>query len=117
MYSLLDLLVRVSFDVIGSICILVAFNISDSFLRHAQLLVVVWIGDNVTIGKRCIIKDNCVIESGVTLGDDTVVPPFTRITSSDPTFYQELPPRTSALLQEMTIDRFTHFSQIQRDRT
>jgi acetyltransferase-like isoleucine patch superfamily enzyme len=88
-----------------------------NFENYTFVVVVVWIGDNVKIGKRCIIKDNCVIESGVTLGDDTVIPPFTRISRSNPTAYQELPPRTSALLQEMTIDRFTQFAQVQRERS
>lgn len=92
--------------------ILLASSLSHSFTNET----VVWIGDNVKIGRRCIIKDNCVIETGVTLGDDTVLPPFTRISARNPTFYQELPPRTSALLQEMTMDRFTQFAQAQRER-
>mmetsp|Transcript_48539 Transcript_48539/g.117417 ORF Transcript_48539/g.117417 Transcript_48539/m.117417 type:complete len:201 (-) Transcript_48539:34-636(-) len=88
----------------------------DCHIRAAAIGGMVWIGDNVTIGKRCIVKDNCVIESGVTLGNDTVIPPFTRITASNPKSYQELPPRTSALLQEKTIDNFTQFAQVQRER-
>ena len=76
----------------------------------------VWIGDNVKIGKRCIIKDNCIIESGVTLGDDTVIPPFTRISVKNPTVYQELPPSVAVQMQEISLDRYSDFKQEQRDK-
>jgi tetrahydrodipicolinate N-succinyltransferase len=77
---------------------------------------VVWIGDNVKIGRRCIIKDNCIIESGVTLGDDTVIPPFTRISVKNPTVYQELPPSVAVQMQEISLDRYSDFKQEQRDK-
>lgn len=76
--------------------------------------IVVWIGDNVKFGKRCIIKDNCVIESGVNLGDDTVVPPFTRISATNPTIYHELPPSMAVQMQEISLDRYAEFKQEQR---
>jgi dynactin-5 len=76
----------------------------------------VWIGDNVIIGKRCIIKDNCIIESGVTLGDDTVIPPFTRISAKNPTVYQELPPSVAVQMQEISLDRYSDFKQEQREK-
>jgi acetyltransferase-like isoleucine patch superfamily enzyme len=73
-------------------------------------------GDNVKIGKRCIIKDNCIVEPGVTLGDDTVVPPFTRISARNPTFFQELPPSMATQMQELSLDRYADFKQDQRER-
>lgn len=76
----------------------------------------VWVGDNVKIGKRCIIKDNCIVETGVTLGDDTVIPPFTRIVAKNPTSYQELPPSMAAQMQELSLDRYADFKQDQRDK-
>jgi dynactin-5 len=76
----------------------------------------VWIGDHVQLGKRCIIKDNCVLEAGVVLGDDTVVPPFTRISVRNPTMPQELPPSVAVQLQEISLDRYQEFKQAQRSR-
>lgn len=38
-----------------------------------------WVGDAVTIGPRVIIKDACIIEAGVHLPADMMVPPFTRV--------------------------------------
>jgi tetrahydrodipicolinate N-succinyltransferase len=77
---------------------------------------VVWIGDYVKIGDRCIIKDNCIIEAGVVLGDDTVVPPFTRISISQPTMYHELPPSMAVQMQQTSLDRYAEFKQGQRDQ-
>ena len=34
-------------------------------------------GEDVIIGKRCIVKDCCLIKPDSVLADDTVVPPFT----------------------------------------
>jgi dynactin-5 len=76
----------------------------------------VWVGDNVKLGKRCIIKDNCVIESGVVLGDDTVVPPFSRISLEDPHYFFELPPSVAIQLQEVSLDRFQEFKQQEKQQ-
>ena len=86
----------------------------DCKIHAAAVGSMVWIGDNVTLGKRCIIKDNCVIESGVVLGDDTVIPPYTRIALKNPRYYQELPPSIAVQLQDASLDRFQEFKQQQR---
>ncbi len=77
---------------------------------------VVWVGDHVKIGNRCIIKDNCIVEKGVTLGDDSVIPPFTRISVKNPSSYQELPPSVAAQMQELSLDRYADFKQEQREK-
>jgi acetyltransferase-like isoleucine patch superfamily enzyme len=77
-------------------------------------VIVVWMGNNVIIGDRCIIKDNCIVEAGVVLGDDTVIPPFTRISIRHPTMYHELPPSMSVQMQQISLDRYTEFKQGQR---
>jgi acetyltransferase-like isoleucine patch superfamily enzyme len=88
------------------------------FLTHlhffSKSLTVVWMGDNVKVGDRCIIKDNCIIEAGVVLGDDTVIPPFTRISISHPTIYHELPPSMAVQMQQISLDRYAEFKQGQR---
>ena len=76
----------------------------------------VWIGDGVKIGERCIIKDNCIIEAGVVLGNDTVIPPFTLISKMNPTSYQELPPSVAVQTQEVSLDRYSEFKQEQRGK-
>lgn len=86
-----------------------------SFLSHSSTIVV-WIGDNVKIGSQCIIKDNCIIEAGVVLGDNTVIPPFTRISVRNPIMYQELPPSMAVQMQEISLDRYAEFKQDQRLR-
>ena len=88
--------------------------ITPHFLLRCSLFAVVWIGDNVKIGKRCIIKDNCIIENGVILGDDTVIPPFTRLSAKNPTVYHELPPSMAVQMQELSLDRYAEFKQMQR---
>jgi acetyltransferase-like isoleucine patch superfamily enzyme len=88
----------------------------DSFVFHPFISPVVWIGDNVKIGKRCIIKDNCIIENGVVLGDDTVIPPFTRISTKNPTLYHELPPSMAVQMQERSLDRYAEFKETQRTK-
>jgi dynactin-5 len=77
------------------------------------------IGNDVKIGKRCIIKDCCVIDSNVVLGDDTVVPPFTRVfqdgnNNDDNVIMAELPPSMTVELQEKSMDLYHDFSNSQR---
>ena len=71
----------------------------------------VWVGNEVKLGERCIIKDNCVIESGVEIANDTVVPPFTRISASQSTDFMELPPSVAVQLQEVSISNYDEFKQ------
>ncbi|KAG7357406.1 carbonic anhydrase [Nitzschia inconspicua] len=85
-------------------------------IRSSAIGSMVWIGDNVKIGDRCVIKDNCIIEAGVILGNDTVIPPFTRISVRNPTMYQELPPSMAVQMQEISLDRYSEFKQDQRLR-
>jgi dynactin-5 len=86
-------------------------------IRAAAIGSLVWIGDDVKIGKRCILKDNCIVETGVVLGDDTVVPPFTLIPKNGTYLDQtELPPSMALQMQELSLDRFQEFRQAQRDR-
>ena len=75
-----------------------------------------WVVDNVKIGKRCTIKDNCIIENGVVLGDGTVIPPFTRILAKNPTVYHELPPSMAVQMQELSFDGYAEFKQLQRTK-
>ena len=75
----------------------------------------VWIGNGVRLGPRVIVKDNCIIEDGVHLGADTVVPPFTRITANDPLKGTELPASMAAHMQEVSLDRYHDFKLEQRD--
>lgn len=89
---------------------------SNCEIRAAAVGSMVWIGDDVKLGKRCIIKDNVVIESGTVLGDDTVIPPFTRISAKNPTFHQEIPPSTAVQMQEISLDRYQEFKQAERER-
>jgi dynactin-5 len=80
-------------------------------IRAAAIGSMVWIGDNVKIGNRCIIKDNCIIESGISIGDDTIIPPFTRISAKISTDYEELPPSVAVQLQEVSISNYDQFKQ------
>ncbi len=76
----------------------------------------VWIGNAVTLGERVIVKDNCIIEDNVTLGADTVVPPFTRISAKNPLMWTELPPSMAAHMQDVSLERYQEFKQEERDR-
>ena len=97
--------------------------------KHPTTKIVVWIGNNVKIGKRCIIKDNCIIESNIVLGNDTVIPPFTLLSSSSSSSnnnsssiknnsntYEELPPSVAVTTQEVSLDRYSEFKQEQRNK-
>jgi dynactin 5 len=93
-----------------------------------------WIGDGVRLGKRVIVKDCCVIggsgsgsDQPVVVSDDTVVPPFTRISISSGTSatsnrtttstttpplslsWMELPPSTAMEMQERSMEIYNDF--------
>jgi len=89
----------------------------DCQIHAAAIGSMVWVGDKVQLGSRVIIKDNCVIEDNVRLGDDTVVPPFTRISAkNNPLLPTELPPSMAVYMQELSLDRYQEFKQEERDR-
>jgi NDP-sugar pyrophosphorylase family protein len=76
----------------------------------------VWIGDSVTLKERVIIKDNCIIEDNVTIGADTVVPPFTRISAKNPLLWIELPPSMAVHMQDVSLERYQQFKKEERER-
>jgi dynactin 5 len=51
---------------------------NDCSIQAAAIGSYCMIGNNVSFGQRCIIKDCCLIESNVCIPPDTVIPPFTR---------------------------------------
>ena len=87
-------------------------------INAAAIGSMVQVGASVKLGQRCIIKDCVILEDGVELGDDTVIPPFTRISKDKKAddVYDELPPSTSQILQESSMDRFQAFQQSQRQQ-
>ena len=96
---------------------------SNCKIQAAAIGSMVHVGEGTRIGQRCIIKDCCVIEAGVVLGDDTVVPPFTRISQATPNgnkrngiVMTELPPSMSVELQERSMDDYDSFANLQRAR-
>ena len=93
---------------------------SNCHIQAAAIGSMVLVGNNVKIGKRCIIKDCCVIDSNVVLGDDTVVPPFTRVyydgNNSVTLSMTELPPSMTVELQEKSMDQYDAFANLQRAR-
>lgn len=84
-------------------------------IKAAAIGSMVWIGNGVTLGPRVIIKDNCIIEDGVELGADTVVPPFTRVSAKNPLMPIELPPSMAVRMQEVSLDRYQGFKMERRD--
>lgn len=88
---------------------------TDCQIHAAAIGSMVWIGNGVTLGPRVIVKDNCIIEDGVHLGADTVVPPFTRISAKNPRLSTELPPSMAAHMQEISMDRYQDFKLQQRE--
>jgi|UPI000581A5BC dynactin-5 len=91
---------------------------SNCMIQAAAIGSFCCIGNNVTIGERVIVKDCCVIADNVTLGPDTVIPPFTRLdVPRRPEFRWiapacvELPPGTMTVLQNRSMDKYQDFSR------
>ena len=57
-----------------------------------------YIGKNVIIGRRCVLKDCCYIEDNSVVPPETVVPTFTRFSGSPAKRTGELPENTQVLL-------------------
>lgn len=93
-------------DTVGKSCEIQAASIG-SYVK---------IGDNVKIGKRCLIKDCVIIEEGTILGDDTVVPPFSRVKGRPGQVVEELPPSAAMDLQDVALDMYQTFVDEQSDR-
>jgi dynactin-5 len=76
-----------------------------------------WIGNNVKLGKRVIIKDCCVVRDNAEIPNDTVLAPFSRVQAptrpelqwSFPN-YTELSPAVSVYMQERSIELYTKFA-------
>lgn len=69
----------------------------------------VFIGRKTKIGSRCIIKDCCWIEAGTVLGNDTVIPPFSRVRGDPGRIIESLPPSASLELQELAQNTYSDF--------
>jgi dynactin-5 len=77
-----------------------------------------WIGNGVRLGPRVLLKDGCVVETGVSIPADTVVPPFTRVSSVDGRLeWKELPPSITVELQERSRQFYHEFAAAHPGRT
>jgi dynactin 5 len=85
---------------IGKHCIIEAASIGSNVV----------IGDGCKIGKRCLIKDNCWVAPGTALGDDTVIPPFSRVAGAPGKVVAELPPSAATELQELAQEAYQNFA-------
>lgn len=59
-------------------------------------------------GRRCILRDACMIEDNTILPPDTIVPSFTKVGPSLE-LYEELPECTSDLMTDYTKSYYQHF--------
>lgn len=59
-------------------------------------------------GRRCVLKDGCMIEDNTILPPETVVPSFTRVGGSG-TAVDELPECTQDLMIDFTKTYYQHF--------
>jgi dynactin 5 len=70
------------------------------------------IGDHVTIGPRCILKDCVIVADGTTIPADTVVPPFSYLSTpgEDGALVRvELPPSAPMEWEEYVVDYYHRF--------
>lgn len=67
-----------------------------------------WIGNAVQLGERVIIKDAVIVQDGVSIPADTVVPPFTYMKENGE--WHELPPAITIELQERSEQYYHDFA-------
>jgi dynactin 5 len=80
---------------------------NDCRIHAAAIGSFCWIGDHVTIGARCILKDCVIVADHTVLPPDTVVPPFFYLKSSG--VRVELPPSASMEWEEHVMDYYHRF--------
>mmetsp|Transcript_14568 Transcript_14568/g.20580 ORF Transcript_14568/g.20580 Transcript_14568/m.20580 type:complete len:197 (+) Transcript_14568:347-937(+) len=82
---------------------------SNCTIEAAAIGSAVQIGHDSTLGKRCIIKDCCIIEPNSYVADDTVVPPFTRMAGKPAIMVEELPESVAVDLVDAAVDEYQRF--------
>ena len=88
---------------------------NNVFIDEGSIVCATKIGDNVFIGKNCIIshrnvlKDNCKIEDNTILPPDTEVPPFTLYGGRPGEYLMDMPESTPFLHQELTQGFYNRF--------
>uniref|UniRef100_A0A7S1UVC3 Dynactin subunit 5 n=1 Tax=Grammatophora oceanica TaxID=210454 RepID=A0A7S1UVC3_9STRA len=78
-------------------------------IKAAALGSHVFIGAGAKIGERCILKDNIWVAPNSVLGDDTVIPPFSRVEGAPAKVTAELAPAVATELAELAQDAYQAF--------
>lgn len=81
----------------------------NSVVNAAVVNSYVYIGKNVTIGRRCVLKDCCMIEDNTVLAPETVVPTFSRYGGSPAHRVGDLPENTQDIMSDFTKSYYNHF--------
>ena len=87
------------FCLVGEGCVMNAATVGN-FVRF---------GSNSYIGRRCVIKDCVIIDSGAVVQDDTVMPPFTRWAGCPARIVEELPESLGYVLSEDSQEYYDKF--------
>uniref|UniRef100_A0A7S0C6H6 Dynactin subunit 5 n=1 Tax=Proboscia inermis TaxID=420281 RepID=A0A7S0C6H6_9STRA len=91
---------------IGKYCVIEATAVGSS----------VFIGDDVVLSKRCIIKDCCRIEDGTVVPSDMVIPPFSIVKGCPAKIVGELPESAAVDIVDESVDAYTAFVQEQQQQ-
>ncbi|CAB4054669.1 Dynactin subunit 5 [Lepeophtheirus salmonis] len=83
-----------------------------SVINSAFINSYVYIGKNVVIGRRSILKSCCMIEDNTILPPETVVPSFTRYSGSPGKRIGELPECTQDIMIDYTKSYYSHFTGV-----